>query len=149
PPGSLQKNTHPHSIPFHRKPPAIPHIPANSTFSYRDCRFFPKRIPRRSTAPSNLLPRSTCITLHRFIMAESTAHERMEKIVSLSKRRSIIFQSSEIYGSINGFWDYSPLGVELKRNLKEAWWRSMTMEREDVAGLDATIIMHPTIWKAS
>ena len=82
-------------------------------------------------------------------MAESNAHERMEKIVSLCKRRGFIFQSSEIYGGINGFWDYGPLGVELKRNLKEAWWRTMTMEREDVSGLDATIIMHPTIWKAS
>lgn len=73
----------------------------------------------------------------------------MEKIVSLCKRRGFIFQSSEIYGGINGFWDYGPLGAELKRNLKEAWWRRMTREREDVVGLDATIIMHPTIWKAS
>lgn len=82
-------------------------------------------------------------------MAEMKPNERMEKIVSLCKRRGFIFQSSEIYGGINGFWDYGPLGVELKRNLKEAWWRSMTMEREDVVGLDATIIMHPMIWKAS
>ena len=82
-------------------------------------------------------------------MAELKATERMEKIVSLCKRRGFIFQSSEIYGGINGFWDYGPLGVELKRNLKEAWWRRMTMEREDVVGIDATIIMHPTIWKAS
>lgn len=73
----------------------------------------------------------------------------MEKIVSLCKRRGFIFQSSEIYGGINGFWDYGPLGVELKRNLKDAWWRRMTYEREDVVGLDATIIMHPVIWKAS
>lgn len=82
-------------------------------------------------------------------MADLKATERMEKIVSLCKRRGFIFQSSEIYGGINGFWDYGPLGVELKRNLKEAWWRSMTQDREDVVGLDATIIMHPTIWKAS
>ena len=73
----------------------------------------------------------------------------MEKIVSLCKRRGLIFQSSEIYGGINGFWDYGPLGTELKRNVKEAWWRSMTQERDDVVGLDATIIMHPMIWKAS
>jgi glycyl-tRNA synthetase len=73
----------------------------------------------------------------------------MEKIVSLCKRRGFIFQSSEIYGGINGFWDYGPLGAELKRNLKEAWWRRMTRERDDVVGLDATIIMHPMIWKAS
>lgn len=82
-------------------------------------------------------------------MADAKATERMERIVSLCKRRGFVFQSSEIYGGINGFWDYGPLGVELKRNLKEAWWRRMTMEREDVVGIDATIIMHPKIWKAS
>jgi glycyl-tRNA synthetase len=75
--------------------------------------------------------------------------ERMEKIVSLCKRRGFIFQSSEIYGGINGFWDYGPLGAELKRNVKELWWRSMTKLREDVVGLEASIIMHPAIWKAS
>jgi glycyl-tRNA synthetase len=73
----------------------------------------------------------------------------MEKIVSLCKRRGFIFQSSEIYGGIGGFWDYGPLGAELKRNLRDAWWKAMTRAREDVLGLDATIIMHPTIWKAS
>ena len=73
----------------------------------------------------------------------------MEKIVSLCKRRGFIFQSSEIYGGINGFWDYGPLGAELKRNLRDAWWRTMTRERDDVLGIDATIIMHPDIWKAS
>ena len=82
-------------------------------------------------------------------MAEAKQTDRMEKIVSLCKRRGFIFQSSEIYGGINGFWDYGPLGAELKRNLKEAWWRRMTRERDDVVGLDATIIMHPQIWKAS
>ena len=73
----------------------------------------------------------------------------MEKIVSLCKRRGFIFQSSEIYGGLNGFWDYGPLGAELKRNLRDTWWRAMTRNREDVVGLDATIIMHPAIWKAS
>ena len=73
----------------------------------------------------------------------------MEKIVSLCKRRGFIFQSSEIYGGINGFWDYGPLGAELKRNVKELWWRAMIRQREDVVGLDATIIMHPQIWRAS
>jgi glycyl-tRNA synthetase len=73
----------------------------------------------------------------------------MEKIVSLSKRRGFIFPSSEIYGGLNGFWDYGPLGAELKRNVKELWWRSMTKMRDDVVGLEATIIMHPQIWKAS
>ena len=75
--------------------------------------------------------------------------ERMEKIVSLCKRRGFIFQSSEIYGGINGFWDYGPLGCELKRNVKELWWKSMTKMREDVVGLDASIILHPAVWKAS
>ncbi len=82
-------------------------------------------------------------------MAEPTENVLMEKIVSLCKRRGFIFQSSEIYGGINGFWDYGPLGAELKRNVKELWWRSMTQQRDDVVGLEATIIMHPKIWEAS
>jgi glycyl-tRNA synthetase len=73
----------------------------------------------------------------------------MEKIVSLCKRRGFIYQSSEIYGGINGFWDYGPLGAELKRNVKELWWRDLVQLRDDVVGLEATIIMHPQIWKAS
>jgi glycyl-tRNA synthetase len=82
-------------------------------------------------------------------MAEPKTGELMEKIVSLCKRRGLIFQSSEIYGGLNGFWDYGPLGAELKRNIKECWWRSMTQLRDDVVGLDASIIMHPKIWEAS
>jgi glycyl-tRNA synthetase len=82
-------------------------------------------------------------------MAEPKENLQMEKIVSLCKRRGFIFQSSEIYGGINGFWDYGPLGAELKRNVKELWWNSMTRQRDDVAGLEATIIMSPAIWKAS
>src|SRR6202046_3597457 len=82
-------------------------------------------------------------------MAEPKENPLMEKIVSLCKRRGFIFQSSEIYGGINGFWDYGPLGEELKRKVKGLWWKSMTRCREDVVGLDATIIMHPAIWKAS
>ncbi len=81
-------------------------------------------------------------------MADPKVNELMEKIVSLCKRRGFVFQSSEIYGGINGFWDYGPLGAELKRNVKEQWWRSMT-QREDIAGLEASIIMHPKIWEAS
>ncbi|MGH8022204.1 MAG: glycine--tRNA ligase [Limisphaerales bacterium] len=73
----------------------------------------------------------------------------MEKIVSLCKRRGFIFQSSEIYGGINGFWDYGPLGAQLKRNVKDLWWRAMALRRDDIAGLEATIIMAPKIWKAS
>src|SRR5580698_6130301 len=82
-------------------------------------------------------------------MAEPKENLQMEKIVSLCKRRGFIFQSSEIYGGINGFWDYGPLGAELKRNVKELWWNTMTRQREDVAGLEATIIMSPQIWRAS
>jgi len=82
-------------------------------------------------------------------MPESKTGELMEKIVSLCKRRGFIFQSSEIYGGLNGFWDYGPLGAELKRNIKESWWRRMTQMRDDVVGLDASIIMHPKIWEAS
>ena len=82
-------------------------------------------------------------------MVDPKTNELMEKIVSLCKRRGFIFQSSEIYGGINGFWDYGPLGAELKRNVKELWWRSMTRQREDIVGLEATIIMHPKIWEAS
>lgn len=82
-------------------------------------------------------------------MAEPKSGELMEKIVSLCKRKGFVFQSSEIYGGLNGFWDYGPLGADLKRNVKEYWWNTMTRFRDDVAGLDATIIMHPRIWKAS
>ncbi len=82
-------------------------------------------------------------------MAEPKTNELMEKIVSLCKRKGFVFQSSEIYGGINGFWDYGPLGAELKRNVKYLWWNSMTRFRDDVVGLEATIIMHPQIWRAS
>ncbi len=85
----------------------------------------------------------------------------MEKLVSLCKRRGFLFQSSEIYGGLNGFWDYGPLGVELKRNIKEAWWHDMVSGHDDIAapagapeayemvGLDCSIIMHPQVWKVS
>ncbi|CAN5217425.1 glycine--tRNA ligase [soil metagenome] len=73
----------------------------------------------------------------------------MEKLVSLAKRRGYVFQSSEIYGGTGSVWDYGPLGVELKRNVKEAWWRAMVHERDDIEGLDAAILMHPRVWEAS
>ena len=73
----------------------------------------------------------------------------MEKLVSLCKRRGFVFPGSEIYGGLTGFWDYGPLGVELKRNVKEQWWKAMVAERDDVVGLDAAIIMSPDVWKAS
>ena len=73
----------------------------------------------------------------------------MNTIVSLAKRRGFVFPSSEVYGGIGSTWDYGPLGVELKRNVKEAWWRSLVYERDDVVGLDAAILMHPQVWVAS
>ena len=74
---------------------------------------------------------------------------KLDTLTSLCKRRGFIFQSSEVYGGINGFWDYGPLGCELKSNIKQSWWQTMVRTREDVVGIDATIIMHPAIWKAS
>jgi len=73
----------------------------------------------------------------------------METLVSLSKRRGLIFQSSEIYGGLGNIWDFGPVGVELKRNVKDAWWRAIVRERDDVVGLDAAILMSPDVWVAS
>jgi len=73
----------------------------------------------------------------------------MDKLISLAKRRGFIFQSSEIYGGINSCYDYGPLGIELKKNIKELWWKSLIYERDDVEGLDASILMHPKVWEAS
>ncbi len=73
----------------------------------------------------------------------------MDKLVSLCKRRGYIFQSSEIYGGMSACWDYGPLGVELKRNVKEAWWRANVRERDDMVGLDCSILMHRAVWAAS
>ena len=85
----------------------------------------------------------------------------MDKLVALCRRRGFLFQSSEIYGGLNGFWDYGPLGVELKRNIKDAWWRDMVTGHNELVkppvrpstyemvGLDCTIIMHPQVWKCS
>ncbi len=82
-------------------------------------------------------------------MSVPSDSQRMEKIVSLCKRRGFIFQSSEIYGGLNGLWDYGPLGVELKRNLKNYWCRVMVHERDDVVGMDGSILMNRAVWKAS
>ena len=82
-------------------------------------------------------------------MNAKTDPQRMEKIVSLCKRRGFIFQSSEIYGGLNGCWDYGPLGVELKRNVKDYWWRVMVRERDDVVGMDGAILTHRAVLKAS
>ena len=82
-------------------------------------------------------------------MDSKTDAQRMEKIVSLCKRRGFIFQSSEIYGGLSGCWDYGPLGVELKRNVKNYWWRVIVHERDDVVGMDGAILTHPEVLKAS
>lgn len=90
-------------------------------------------------------------------MANTSSTGKLDKLVSLCRRRGFIFQSSEIYGGINGFWDYGPLGVELKRNLKDAWWRDMVLAPSegfdgqliDMVGLDSTIIMNSKVWVAS
>jgi len=82
-------------------------------------------------------------------MAKEVTPTRMEKIVSLCKRRGFIFQASEIYGGLNGFWDYGPLGVELKKNLKDFWWQRNVRERDDMEGMDGSIIMNRAVWKAS
>jgi glycyl-tRNA synthetase len=79
-------------------------------------------------------------------MADTTL---MDKLVSLCKRRGFVFQSSEIYGGLGSVWDYGPLGAELKRNVKDRWWRAMVQARDDIEGLDAAILMHPKVWEAS
>ncbi len=82
-------------------------------------------------------------------MVEEKTAVDMDTIVSLCKRRGFIFQSSEIYGGIGGSWDYGPFGVELKRNIKNIWWRDIVHRRDDMVGLDAGILMHPRVWEAS
>ena len=82
-------------------------------------------------------------------MVRTLPYADMDKILSISKRRGFVFQSSEIYGGLGSTWDYGPLGVELKRHVKEAWWRSVVLDRDDMVGLDAAILMHPQVWVAS
>ncbi len=82
-------------------------------------------------------------------MPEKNEKVTMETIVSLCKRRGFVFQSSEIYGGLASCWDYGPLGVELKRNIKDFWWRKVVQERDDMVGIDASIMMHPRVWEAS
>jgi glycyl-tRNA synthetase len=81
--------------------------------------------------------------------AASERRATMDEITALAKRRGFVFQSSEIYGGINGFWDYGPLGTILKRNVKQAWWRDTVELRDDVVAFDSSIVMHPLVWKAS
>ncbi len=82
-------------------------------------------------------------------MAKAQGQNTLEALSSLCKRRGFIFQTSEIYGGLNGFWDYGPLGVELKRNIKTAWWKDVVQLNENIVGLDSAIIMHPRVWEAS
>src|SRR6188508_126542 len=82
--------------------------------------------------------------------AETTAPAvTMDAIVALAKRRGFIFQSSEIYGGLNGFFDYGPLGSELKKNIRDCWWDDMVRRRDDIVGIETSIIMHPKVWEAS
>ena len=81
--------------------------------------------------------------------AKDSANKIMEALSSLCKRRGFIFQTSDIYGGLNGFWDYGPLGAELKKNIKDAWWHDVVQVNENIVGLDSAIIMHPRVWEAS
>ncbi len=83
------------------------------------------------------------------MVARTLKNTDLETLVSLSKRRGFIFQSSEIYGGLGSVWDYGPVGVELKRNVKDLWWKAMVRDREDVVGIDGAILMHPDVWVAS
>ncbi len=87
--------------------------------------------------------------IRRFQLPGEMQNVTMEKIVSLCKRRGFIFPSSEIYGGLGSCWDYGPLGVELKRNVKNAWWKAIIHSRDDVVGVDTSIMMHPQVWHAS
>jgi len=98
-------------------------------------------VPAEHHAPTDIGPVTTDATPKGAAL--------MDAIVNLCKRRGFVFPSSEIYGGFNGFFDYGPLGVELKNNIKQAWWSDMVHRRDDMAGLDSTIIHHPTTWKAS
>src|SRR3979409_1046120 len=124
------------------------------------CQFWRSGLGHRQTAREEIKWPARIMTIS---VAEDHSMDlsKMDKLVSLCKRRGFIFQSSEIYGGLNGFWDYGPLGVELKRNIKEAWWRDMGKGHDDLdappgapsayemTGLDCSIIMHPQIWKVS
>lgn len=82
-------------------------------------------------------------------MSKAENTQLMEKLVSLAKRRGFVFQGSEIYGGMNGTWDLGPLGTLLAKNIKEEWWKSVVQKRDDVVGLDSTILHHPKVWEAS
>ncbi len=82
-------------------------------------------------------------------MSTEVGQVTLDKLVSLCKRRGFVYQSSEIYGGLASTWDFGPLGAELKRNIKDAWWRAMVLNRDDIVGLDSAVLMHPDVWRAS
>src|SRR5271170_7122025 len=82
-------------------------------------------------------------------MKKENENNLMEKIVSLCKRRGFVFPGSEIYGGLANSWDYGPLGVELKNNIKNLWWNRFVHRRDDMVGIDAALIMNPMVWEAS
>src|SRR5690606_6873003 len=136
--------------PWHRSTSTI-HAPiiflANIVFSTT------YRPSRRNTAPGGrIIGHEPQCEIPTRVEARHTSPRFMDlldKIVSLSKRRGFIFPSSEIYGGLGATYDYGPLGVELKRNVKERWWHHMVYRHDNIEGLDAAILMHPTVWKAS
>lgn len=109
--------------------------------------------PRTLTVGTSTLSRRFSTTAEPAAVKEETEAPAdipdMEEIVSLCKRRGIIFPSSEIYNGFAGFFDYGPLGAELKKNIKDQWWKTFVTQREDVVGLDSSIIHNPTTWKSS
>src|SRR5690349_11849444 len=105
----------------------------------------PRRRPPRSRRPrANRPTRRVSLQMSQSVRASS-----MDKIVALAKRRGFVFPGSDIYGGLANTWDYGPLGVELKNNIKQLWWRTFIQLRRDMVGLDAGILMHPRIWEAS
>ena len=121
------------------------------------CVFIPRLLPAVVSNCSDGRKHKTAVLLTcrkpfaivRPTMADTKPVNLMDKIVALCKRRGFVFQSSEIYGGINGFWDYGPMGAELKRNVRDAWWNDTVRRRTDVVGIDGTIITHPRVWEAS
>jgi glycyl-tRNA synthetase len=87
--------------------------------------------------------------IYNLDMSDTQKNDLLEKVTALAKRRGIKYPNSEIYGGIGGFYDYGPVGVEMKNNLKRYWWKEMVDRREDVVGIDGTIITHPKVWEAS
>src|SRR5687768_13172999 len=105
--------------------------------------------PESRSSPPTACENADSVTVTASTADPAPAVANLDTIVSLAKRRGFVFPSSEIYGGINAVWDYGPLGVELKNNVKRAWWRAMVQERDDIVGLDAGILMHPQVWVTS